>query len=129
MKIEHVAFQVADPVAAASWYVDHLGLQVKRAEAALPFGHFLADDGGTVMLEFYCNPAIPVPDYRQADPRLLHVAFAAADVARTHARLLAAGATDEGGVTTNAAGDTLAMVRDPWGLAVQLVQRAQPMLG
>ncbi|MGE3840542.1 MAG: VOC family protein [Vicinamibacterales bacterium] len=129
MKIEHVAFQVADPVAAARWYVDHLGLEVKRAESASPFGHFLADDGGTVMLEIYCNPAVPVPDYRQYDPRVVHVAFAAPDVARTYSRLIAAGATDEGGVTTNASGDTLAMVRDPWGLAVQLVQRAQPMLG
>jgi glyoxylase I family protein len=28
MKIEHIAFNVADPVAVAAWYAEHLGLTV-----------------------------------------------------------------------------------------------------
>jgi hypothetical protein len=31
-------------------------------------------------------------------------------------------------VTTTPAGDKLAMLRDPWGLAIQFVRRAEPML-
>ena len=61
MKIEHVALQVADPVALSKWYVEHLGLTVKRAQTQAPFGHFLADDGDAVMLEFYGFAHIPVP--------------------------------------------------------------------
>lgn len=128
MKIEHVAYQVEDPVRLSQWYVDHLGLRIKRAQSAPPFGHFLADDGDAVMLEFYRNPAVALPDYRQIDPIVLHIAFRTDDVAGTRARLIAAGATPEGEPGRTEAGDELAMLRDPWGLAVQLVRRGTPMI-
>ena len=128
MKIEHTAYQVDDPVALSRWYVDHLGLQIKRAQSLAPFGYFLADDGGTVMLEFYRQAHLPVPDYRSMDPLLLHLAFLADDVKAERARLLAAGATPEGDVIRNDAGDEVAMLRDPWGLSIQLIKRADPMI-
>lgn len=129
VKVEHTAYQVADPVALARWYVTHLGLRIKRAQDASPFGHFLADDGDAVMLEFYRNETLPVPDYRSMHPMALHLAFLAQDVAAARDRLIAAGATAEGDVTTNPAGDEVAMLRDPWGLCVQLIRRAEPMIG
>jgi len=128
VKIEHVAFQVAEPAAAARWYAETLGFTIKRAESASPFGQFLADDSGTVMLEFYRNPRLPVPDYAAMDPVLLHVALVADDVRATRERLIAAGARPEGDVTVNAGGDELAMLRDPWGLPIQLVRRREPMI-
>lgn len=128
MKIEHTAYQVDDPLALSRWYVAHLGLAIRRAQSVAPFGHFLADDGGTVMLEFYRQPHLPVPDYRSMDPLLLHLAFLADDVKGTRARLMAAGATPEGDVIRNAAGDEVAMLRDPWGLAIQLIRRSEPMI-
>ena len=128
MKIEHTAYQVEDPVAVARWYVDHLGLTVKRAQQERPFGQFLADDGDAVMLEFYNNPKIPVPDYRAIDPLALHIAFLADDVDATRTRLVAAGATAEGDVQVTPSGDTMAMLRDPWGLAIQFVRRAERMI-
>jgi len=128
VKIEHVAYQVEDPVRLSQWYVDHLGLTVKRAEAGPPFGRFLADDGDAVMLEFYRNPAVALPDYRQIDPIALHIAFRTDDIAATRARLIAAGATPEGEARRTDAGDELAMLRDPWGLAVQLVRRRTEMI-
>ena len=128
MKIEHTAYQVQDPVAVAGWYVDHLGLTVKRAQNERPFGQFLADDGDTVMLEFYNNPKVAVPDYRAIDPLILHIAFWTDDVEATRARLLTAGATAEGEALRTPAGDHVAMLRDPWGLAIQFVHRAQPMI-
>jgi catechol 2,3-dioxygenase-like lactoylglutathione lyase family enzyme len=115
-------------VALSRWYVDHLGLVIKRAQSAPPFGHFLADDGGTVMLEFYQQGHLPVPDYRSMDPLLLHLAFLASDVPAARAKLMAAGATPEGDVVVTAAGDEVAMLRDPWGLAIQLIKRADPMI-
>lgn len=112
----------------AQWYVDHLGLEIKRAQAHAPFGHFLADTSGTVMLEFYRQPHLPVPDYRAMDPFLLHLAFLADDVGATRTRLIAAGGTPDGEVVTSPAGDEVAMVRDPWGLTIQLIRRAEPMI-
>jgi len=44
-------------------------------------------------------------------------------------RLLAAGASVAEDYFTNPAGDQLLMLRDPWGLGLQLVKRAKPMLG
>ncbi|MEZ5318813.1 MAG: VOC family protein [Vicinamibacterales bacterium] len=128
MKIEHTAYQVADPVALANWYVAHLGLTIKRTQDEPPFGRFLADDGDAVMLEFYGFPELPVPDYRAQDPRILHLAFRVEDVAATRARLMAAGASAEGDVQTTPSGDVVAMLRDPWGLPVQLVHRHEPMI-
>jgi glyoxylase I family protein len=80
------------------------------------------------MLEFYNNPKAGVPDYRTIDPLVLHVAFRVRDIAAARAKLLAAGATAEGGITTADNGDRLAMHRDPWGLAVQLVTRVDEMI-
>ena len=128
MKIEHVALQVADPVALSRWYVEHLGLTVKRAQAEAPVGPFLADDGDAVMLEFYGFPHIPVPDYARMEPMLLHLAFHVDDVAGTRARLMGAGATAAGEIQSNDAGDEVAMLRDPWGLTIQLIKRASPMI-
>ena len=128
MKIEHAAYQVEDPVAVARWYVEHLGLTVKRAQHERPFGQFLADDGDTVMLEFYNNPKVRVPDYKAIDPLILHIAFWTDDVEATRARLLASGASAEGEALVTPAGDHVAMLRDPWGLAIQFVHRAQPMI-
>jgi catechol 2,3-dioxygenase-like lactoylglutathione lyase family enzyme len=129
MRIEHVAFMVADPAAMAAWYVRYLGCTIRRASATPPYGHFLADAGGQVMIEIYRNPkdpAGPVPDYRALDFTALHLAFSVADVAGERRRLLAAGASAEGEIVTTG-GDQIASLRDPWGLALQLVRRARPM--
>lgn len=128
MKIEHVALQVDDPAGFADWYVQYLGMVVKRAQTAEPFGHFLADDAGAVMIEVYRYPGLAVPEYRLTNPMMLHLAFYSPDVDRDRERLLAAGAAAEGEVQVNDLGDRVAMLRDPWGVPVQLVHRATPMI-
>lgn len=128
MKIEHVAFNVADPLAMARWYVEHLGFTVKRRVMESPWAHFLADDSGTVMLEIYGNPDFPVPDYGAMHVMSLHLAMVSHDVAADVARLQAAGATVIQEPTTAPNGDQLAMLRDPWGFAVQLCKRSEPMV-
>jgi uncharacterized glyoxalase superfamily protein PhnB len=60
-------------------------------------------------------------------PLILHLAFAVEDVDREQAKLLAAGATADGGVDVTPAGDRMTMLRDPWGFPIQLLKRAQPM--
>jgi glyoxylase I family protein len=128
MKIEHLALQVPDPVAMADWYVKHLGMRVVRSGPPPVNARFLADSARQTVLEIYNNPKVHVPDYRQLDPLHVHIAFATADVAGTQARLVAAGAMVVDVVGKLANGDVLAMLRDPWGVPVQLVKREKALL-
>ena len=128
MKIEHVALQVPNSLATARWYVEHLGLTVKMRSVDPPYGHFLADDGDSVMIEIYSFPDVPTPDYPAQEPRQLHLAFLSKDIAADVARLVAAGAKAVSGPETTDKGDEIAMLRDPWGVCLQLVKRARPML-
>lgn len=111
----------------ARWYVEHLGLTIKRRTVDPPYAHFLADDGDTVMIEIYGNRAAPLPDYHQQDPAILHLAFTSNDVAADAKRLVAAGATIVADVH-QLGDDTFAMLRDPWGLPIQLVERGNAMI-
>ena len=128
MKIEHVAFNVEDPLAMGRWYVEHLGFVVKRRLVEPPYTHFLADDTGTVMIEIYGNRDVPLPAYRDMNPLALHLAMISNNVEADVKRLAAAGATKVGETQTTPAGDQLAMLRDPWGFPIQLVHRSSPML-
>jgi glyoxylase I family protein len=128
LKIEHFALQVPDPVAMADWYVKHLGFTIARQGGEPSHARFLADDSGSVMLEIYRNPAASVPDYRKADPLLMHVAYVCTNPAADQEQLVQAGAVVVDDLTTTAAGDVIVMLRDPWGVPIQLVRRAKPML-
>jgi catechol 2,3-dioxygenase-like lactoylglutathione lyase family enzyme len=129
MRIEHVAFNVADPVVVADWYVKHLGWRILRKEDKSPFARFIADSSGQVMIEIYHRADAPVPDYASMNPLVLHLAVTCGpDVEEVRQRLLEAGATDAGGILVTPAGDRLAMLRDPWGLALQLCYRKTQMV-
>lgn len=128
MRIEHIAFMVAEPLLAAKWYEANLGLRVVRAQLVSPFMHFLADDQGRTVVEIYNNPLTTVPDYSKVHPLHFHVALSSSDVQADRARLIKAGATMEGEPTLTPGGVVLAFLRDPWGVPLQLVQRAVPLV-
>jgi glyoxylase I family protein len=121
MKIEHIAFNVADPVAVAAWYVEHLGLTVVVHKPEAHQTHFLSDGAGS-LIEIYCNPPDQVPDYPSQDPLIFHLAFVSVDPKGDAARLKEAGASFVEDVHL-ADGSYLVMLRDPWGLALQLCRR------
>ena len=128
MRIEHAGIQVKDPAAMAEWYIAHLGFQCRRsADTPVPV-RYIADNSGKVMLEVYRNPDVAVPDYAAMDPLHLHVAFQCEDVGGTVQRLLRAGATLFSAPEIKPNGDELAMLRDPWGLPIQLCRRKSPMV-
>jgi catechol 2,3-dioxygenase-like lactoylglutathione lyase family enzyme len=127
MKIEHVAFNVADPVAVAEWYCKHCGLRVVRHIPQPAQTHFLADSDSTV-LEIYCNPPDQVPDYGKMNPLLFHLALASSDAQSDSNRLVAAGAMFLEEIRLPD-GSRLVMLRDPWGVPLQVCQRARPLLG
>ena len=128
MNIEHFALNVADPVGLADWYVRHLGLRIVRQADSGTLARFLADTAGRGVMEVYHQPKAPVPDYFAMDPFVLHVAYQADDVARIRQALIEAGATAVGDIVTTDAGDTMAFLQDPWGIAIQLVRRVRPLL-
>ena len=128
VRFEHVALNVAEPAAMAQWYVDHLGMKIRREGPAPVNVRFLSDGAGNMMLELYTNPPDAIPDYASMDPLLLHIAFMVDDVEAVRTRLIRAGATSAGDIEVTPAGDTIAMLRDPWGLAIQFIRRTEPML-
>ena len=113
----------------ADWYVKQLGCSIARSGGEPSHARFVRDSAGVVMLELYRNPKLAVPDYGSMDPLLVHLAFVSDAPAADRDRLVKAGAKVVEDFTTSPAGDQLVMLRDPWGIAVQLVKRASPMLG
>ena len=128
MRLEHIAFNVSDPAALAAWYCEHLDMQVVRSFAEPPHIHFLADKYGKSMIEVYSNPLGTLIDYADHHAVTFHLAFSVADMDETRQRLLKAGASLDGDIDHRANGDKLAFLRDPWGNAIQLVQRQTSMI-
>ena len=122
MRLEHIALQVAQPAEMARWYCEHLEMTVASQVGDACF--FLVDSAGVGMLEIYHNPSEAVPDYAAKSPFELHVAFWSDDVVGDCDRLAAAGATVIRPADPDSTGDQHAMLRDPWGLALQVIRRA-----
>lgn len=128
IRLEHVAINVENPVEMAKWYCENLGMKIVRQGPPPVNMRFISDAGGNMMLELYHNPPDAVPDYASMDPLMLHIAFMVDDVKGTYRKLIAAGATVASEVTTTDSGDELVMLRDPWGVSIQFLKRADPML-
>ena len=121
MRLEHIAIDVADPAAFKEWWVRHLGMRPSAACDA-----FITDDSGTFTLEVYRTGNTPsAPDYRALDPMTFHIAFLSDDLDADVARLEAAGA--ERVEVVHKPGFDMAILRDPQGVAVQLIKRATPI--
>ena len=122
MKLEHVALNVPDVPKVVAWYVEQLGFRIYRREAVAPFKTFLCSSVGEVMLEFYTNHDAAIPIYSQQNPAVFHLGLLVDDANSERARLAAAGATFVSSTITPD-GTTLIMMRDPWGISLQLCQR------
>lgn len=125
MKIEHFALQVPDPVSMARWYVEHLGMKIIRQQHEPPYMTFLSDSTGSIMIEIYNNPQADVPDYENQNTLIVHLAFVTENPKADKIRLQKAGAREDSDDITES-GDHLVMMRDPWGIPIQLCKRAKP---
>lgn len=126
MKFEHFALNVPDTRAHAAWYVAHLGFTVARQQTAAPYTTFLADSTGRTVVELYTNPSATLTDFPSQHPLVFHFALVSTDARADRTRLETAGAT----LFVEAPqpdGSMLIMLRDPWGVALQLCQRANPL--
>lgn len=127
MKFEHFALNVPDAIATSLWYEKHLGLTVVKKMSESPFMTFLADDSGTIMLEIYTNPKGETLDFNAFHPLAVHLALVSENPTEDMNRLIEAGSTlfsDD--ILPD--GSHLIMLRDPWGVSLQLCRRAKSML-
>ncbi len=126
MKFEHLAYNIHSPEEAVEWYVKNLKMKVvSHVQGSMAF---LADSSGRIIFELYRNPSYPCINEKPLEPLTLHHAFAVDDVAQTMKRLIDAGATLVDDVKTTGAGDVMCMLRDPWGIGLQILKRAAPMV-
>lgn len=120
LSVEHVALCVSDPRGMSDWWVKNLGCAVtmKRSGGSC----FLADCDGRVAFEVYGpSEEMAAPNYADMDVMQLHFGFATADVDETIRRLTAAGATLV--IKESVPGLEGAILRDPFGIPIQVVRR------
>jgi glyoxylase I family protein len=125
---EHVALNVADPLSMTNWYCENLGMKVIRKGTPPTYTNFISDAGHNMMFELFNNSAYPVLDMLKINPLSLHIAFVVDDVRAIRNGLIAAGATLAEEIKMSASGDEILMLRDPWGVPIQFIKRAEPML-
>lgn len=123
MLIEHMALNVPDPAEMADWYAQ-LGFQVVRAaETPVPV-RFIRQTRTGFTLELYRNADSALDLLASLTPVALHLAFATTDPSSQRDALVELGAVVEKDFHTTPEGDSIVMLRDPWGLPIQLVRRA-----
>ena len=124
MVFEHFALNVNNIEEIVKWYIRNLGLKIMSQQKESPFMTFLADSSGRVIMELYCRPDEHITNFKNRHPLTFHVAFVSENSEQDKARLLGQGALFVEEVKKED-GSLLVMLRDPWGMPLQLCQRAQ----
>ena len=122
MVFEHFALNVADIKKRVGWFVTHLGLKVVVAKEKAPFMTFLADSTDRVIMELYQKEEEPLSNFKERQPATFHIAFVSDDAEADKQRLMTEGATFVEEVKRED-GTHLVMLRDPWGMPLQLCER------
>jgi uncharacterized glyoxalase superfamily protein PhnB len=125
---EHIAFNVMDPVADAQWFVDNLGFKLMYKGDPPGNTRFIIDEKNNMMMELYNNTKFPRLNFPNMNYMAIHFAFMADSIEQVKEKLLAAGATLAEDIQVTPSGDKVLMLRTPWGLPIQFVERANPML-
>ncbi len=124
MIFEHFAINVNNVDAVVKWYVSHLGLKVVNQQKELPFMTFLADSSDRVIMELYQRADAMMTNFTIQHQLTFHVAFVSENAQKDSDRLQAEGATFIEEVYKED-GSHLVMLRDPWGMPLQLCERSQ----
>lgn len=127
MVFEHFALNVEDPIAISKWYVENCEMKLVRSMDDEPYTRFLADKTGRVVMEIYSNRTQAIPDYKNQHPLLFHFAFMVDDSVAVKDKLIKAGAEKVEDINLPD-GSILFMLRDPFGIPLQICQRAVPMM-
>ena len=123
MVFEHFAVNVVDVKSAVKWYVENLGLTVVSEQKEAPFMNFLGDATGRVIIEFYHRSDAVITDFNKEHPLTFHVAFVSENAQSDRERLEKQGAVYVEEIKKED-GTHIVMLRDPFGMPLQLCQRA-----
>ncbi len=123
MVFEHFALNVTNVDKVVSWYLENLGLKIADQQNEPPFMTFLADSTGRVIMEVYYRPDEAITNFPENHPLTFHVAFVSENAQNDRLRLEEQGASFFEEVIKED-GSHLIMLRDPWGMPLQLCQRA-----
>ena len=123
--MEHIALEIEDPAAMAKWWTENLGFKVTLAR---PTGSmFIEDEAGRVAFELYRpSEGRKAPDYHAMSILQLHFGLVSDDVDADVRRLVAAGATEV--AKDEVPGLKGVTLRDPNGLAFQVMKREKPVI-
>jgi glyoxylase I family protein len=128
LHFEHLATNVAEPIKVANWYKNNLGMKIMRQGEAPMYVTFVADSAKNMMFEFYHNENAKLFNPSQYNILSIHIAFVTPDIKKTKENLVKAGAVVADDIRKTDSGDMILTLRDPWGLPIQFVERANPML-
>ncbi len=123
MVFEHFAVNVNNVALVAKWYTANLQAKIAYQQKEAPFMTFLADSGGRVFLELYQRTDATMTNFNMQHPLTFHVAFVSENAQMDADRLIAQGASFVEEVHKED-GSHLVMLRDPWGMPLQLCERA-----
>lgn len=127
MVFEHFALNVVNPIETAKWYVDNCEMKIVKGSDKSPFAHFLADKTGRLAIEIYKNDTANIIDLKTKHPLEFHFAFMVKNAEEIKNQLIGNGATFEEELHLED-GSHLIMLRDPFGIPLQLCQRGIPMM-
>ena len=123
--IEHIALEIEDPASMVKWWTENLGFKVTLSR--LGGSTFIEDEAGRVAFELYRpSEGRRAPDYRNMPILQLHFGLFSDDVDADVKRLVAAGATEV--AKDEAPGLKGVTLRDPNGIAFQVMQREKPVV-
>lgn len=129
MEVEHIGFRVSEPISMAKWYAENLGFQVKRQNGDdSTGGAFILDKSGKMLLELFADTKIKAFQPDSESPLTVHLAFASEDIDADIKKLSESGAGFVEKNTNENTGDHIALMTDPWGNSLQIVQRKNKIL-
>lgn len=127
MTFEHFALNVSKPVEMGQWYIDNCEMKLVKSMDEYPYTRFLADKSGQVVLEIYSNTSAKIHDFSKQHPLEFHFALTVSNPIEIKDKLVNAGAKVEEEIKLDD-GSHLIMLRDPFGVPLQLVKRGKPLV-
>jgi len=127
MIFEHFALNVLNTLEFVEWYTSNCEMKIARAMTTPPFTHFLTDSTGRTVIEIYSNPSAKIPDYNLMHPLEFHFAFTVNDIEYVKEKLISAGAKLVEDFKLED-GSHIIMLRDPFGIPLQLCRRTKPLV-
>jgi glyoxylase I family protein len=127
MTFEHFALNVSKPIEMSQWYVENCEMKIVKSIEDYPYTKFLTDKAGKVMFEIYSNTSAKIPDYEKQNPLEFHFALKVDNPIEVKDKLISAGAKFVEEIKMDD-GSHLIMLRDPFGIPLQLCKRGTPMI-